>query len=205
MSAPTLIAHSRLRRRVVAFVAIYTAAYLLASYMDHVSTSLGLQRAGVQERNVLATDSAGYSHWRAWLLTAGGAVMMGGCIWFAVRNAKAVDRQWLHHPVRAFGRLSYVNPWSVVAIRVAPLQMLSVALAFVPLRLLAAANNLSVYWYGAGPMGELIKLLTPKTSPAAAFLIVSCLFFYPLVLALSPVAARLINSWRETDAPGGAN
>ena len=186
----------RARRRVFVFAAFYLVAYFIASYMDLATTSLGLQRPGVTEKNVLATNAEGYVAAKAWLLTIGGAIVMSACILFSARNAVSVESIWLRHPMRSFGTF-YLNPWSPRGIGISPLHMLSFVIAFVLLRVLAAANNLLVYWYGFGPMGELIKWVATKTSPLAGFCIVGFSFFLLTVVAVTPLAARLIASWRS--------
>ena len=178
-----------------AFVALYMLAYLTASYMDLATTSLGLQRPGASEKNVFATNAKGYSPTRAWLLTAGGAIIMFACIMFAARHSTSVEERWLRHPVRSFGQF-YLNPWSQAGIRVSPLHVLSLIIAFVVLRVAAAANNLLVYWYGFGPMGELIKWTAARTSPLAGFCIVAFLCFILAIIAVAPLAALIMKWWR---------
>ncbi|MFN2509782.1 MAG: hypothetical protein ABR589_13580, partial [Chthoniobacterales bacterium] len=154
------------------------------------------QRPGVFEKNIFATNAAGYSAARAWLLTAAGAVVLGACILFAVRNSARVEETWLRHPVRSFGKF-YLNPWSTSGLGVSPLHMLSFAIAFLLLRMIAAANNLSVYMSGFGPVGELIKAAAAATSPGVGFCIVAFSLFLVALIIVSPLAARLITSWRS--------
>ncbi|MHB0971256.1 MAG: hypothetical protein ACYC7A_18450 [Thermoanaerobaculia bacterium] len=187
------------RKSIITFAVIYAIAYLIASYLDLATTSLGLQRAGVSEKNVFAVAASGYSPFRAWLLTAAGAAVMAGCIVFAVRHAGSVDAKWLQHPIRSLS-VFYLNPWSRKAIVVSPLHTLSLVIAFVLLRLAAAANNLLVYLYGIAPMGGLMKALGARTSPAFGFAIVAFSFFLISCIAVLPLAARLMTSWR-TPAP----
>ena len=184
-----------LRKRVLAFTAVYMAAYLIGSYLDLATTSLGLRRPGVYEKNVFATTAGVYVSGKAWALTAVGAVVMTACIWFAARNAGKVSDNWLRHPVRSFGKL-YINPWAKNAIDVSPLHTLSLAIGFVFLRVLAAANNLLVYFYGFGPMGELIKAVAARTSPVAGFCIVASLVFVLIMVAASPLAAKVVRAWQ---------
>lgn len=186
---------NRARKRVCAFVALYMLAYLTASSMDLATTAAGLQRPGVSEKNVFATNAEGYSPRRAWLLTAGGAIIMLACILFAARHSASAEDTWLRHPIRSFGKF-YLNPWSKSAIGVSPLHTLSLVIAFVLLRVIAAANNLSIYWGGFGPMGEAIKAVAAKTSPPAGFCIVVFSCFLLAMLAAAPMAARIIASWR---------
>jgi hypothetical protein len=186
---------NRARKRVLAFAALYMLVYLTASYMDLATTSLGLQQPGASEKNVFATNAEGYSPRRAWLLTAGGAVIMAACILFAARHSAAVEDTWLRHPVRSFGKF-YLNPWSKSGIAVSPLHMLSLAVAFVLLRVVAAANNLSISWGGFGPMGELIKAVAARTSPLAGFCVVVFSSFLLAMVAAAPLAAKVIASWR---------
>lgn len=187
-----------LRIRVLVFVGLYLIAYLAASYSDLASTALGLQREGVSEKNVFATDEAGtYLPGTAWLLTLGGAGVMLACIVFAAWHARRVDEQWLRHPVRSFGKL-YLNPFSAKGLGVAPLHTLSLALGFVLVRFIASANNLMVYWLGFGPMGALIKWVSSWTSPLASFCLVAFSFFIASIIAMSPLAAKVLRWWRET-------
>jgi len=78
-----------------------------------------------------------------------------------------------------------------------PLHMLSFVIAFVPLRLLAAANNLLIHYYGTAPLGRLVGLVSRQTSPAAGFWLVMGTVFYLLGFASGPAAARLI-IWLRT-------
>jgi hypothetical protein len=189
------------RKSVITFATVYAVAYLLASYLDLATTSLGLQRPGVYEKNVFAVTAAGYSPFRAWLLTAAGAVVMAGCIVFAVRRATSVDAKWLQHPIRSVG-VFYINPWSKKALAVSPLHTLALVIAFVLLRILAAANNVLVYLYGFAPMGGLMKALAARTSPLFGFSIVGFSFFLVCFLAVLPLSARLITSWRSSAEQG---
>ena len=182
-------------QRLVTFIALYFAAYLAASYVDLGSTSLGLQRPGVTEKNLFATDAAGtYLPAQGWLLTLGGAVVLLLCILLAFRNARRVDERWLRHPLQSFGKL-YANPFSSTGLSVAPLHALSFALAFVVLRLLAGANNLLVYYYGWGPIGQTIKWLSNATSPLIGFCVVVFSLFAVTLVAMAPLAARVIRGW----------
>jgi membrane protein implicated in regulation of membrane protease activity len=86
-----------------------------------------------------------------------------------------------------------------------PLHMLSFVIAFVPLRLVAAANNLLIYYYGTAPLGRLIGLLSHRTSLVVAFWLVMGTLFYVLTFACSPLAARVMR-WLRTreDTPNQA-
>src|SRR3954452_1833422 len=88
--------------------------------------------------------------------------------------------------------------WSQKIMDRSPLHMLSFVIAFIPLRLLAAANNLLIYYYGTAPLGRLIGLLSHRTSLVAAFWLVMGTLFYVLTFACAPLAARLI-IWLRTD------
>lgn len=185
------------RTRLFLFLLAYLAIYLVASFMDLWTTSLGLQRPGVSEKNVFAVDAGGdYQASAAWLLTLGGAIVMAACALFAARYAEHVDRKWLLHPVASFGQV-YLNPWSRAALAVSPLHVLSFILGFVLLRVAAAANNLSVYLWGWGPMGAAMKSLSAWTSPLAGFCIVAFACFFAAVFLAAPVAARIIRFWQE--------
>ena len=80
---------------------------------------------------------------------------------------------------------------------VTPLQFLSLAIAFPLLRTIAAANNLLVYWTGWGPLGALMKGLAALTSPIAGFAAVAIAALVLVMVLVSPLAARLMYSWRS--------
>lgn len=191
-------------KSVIRFAIIYAIAYFFASYLDLATTSLGLQRPGVYEKNVFAVTAAGYSPFRAWFLTAVGAIVMAGCIVFAVRRARSVDPKWLDHPIRSIG-VFYLNPWSKKAMVISPLHTLALVIAFVLLRILAAANNVLVYLYGFAPMGGLMKALAARTSPLFGFSMVGFSFFLICFVAVLPVSARIMRSWRSSAELDGFN
>ena len=184
--------------RPLKFFVAYVACYVAASYADLATTSLGLRREGVSEKNVFVVTGEGYSDSRAWLITVLGGLVLIGCVWFAARNANRVDERWLRQPIRSLC-VVYFSPWSKKGIAVAPLHALGLAMAFVILRVVAAANNLLVYAFGISPMGTPMKLIGAEMSPLAGFVIVgfSCLVF--LAVALLPVAVRIMRSWRTSE------
>ena len=184
------------KRRLGLILAVYVLAYLTASWLDLASTSLGLQRPGVTEKNVFATTGTGaYDPRKAWLLTlAGGAVMLA-CVWFAAARATHVGKAWLQHPIRSFGEF-HLNPFSPKALEVTPLHFLSLALAFPSLRVIAAANNLLVYLYGWGPLGAVMQWIAARTNPLVGFAAVGFSSFVLLMVVISPLAALLISSWQ---------
>jgi hypothetical protein len=177
-------------------LAVYRLAYIAASWLDLASTSLGLQRSGVTEKNVFATTGTGvYDPRQAWLLTLAGGGVMLACVWFAMSRAVHVGKRWLLHPVRSFGQF-HLNPFSRTALDVTPLHFLSLALAFPALRAIAAANNLLVYFYGWGPLGAAMQWTAERTTPLAGFAAVALSSFVVLMFVVSPVAARIIGSWQ---------
>ena len=91
-----------------------------------------------------------------------------------------------------------LNPWSKGAIGVSPLHLLSMALAFVAMRLLAAGNNLLIHFYGFAPIGAPIKRLAQQISAFAAFGIVIVPLFCVLAIVTS-IAARVLSSWQEAN------
>jgi hypothetical protein len=135
-----------------AYAVYYLLAYFCASYLDLATTALAVRRPDVHERNVFAVDAQGYAPTRAWLITAAGAIVMEAFLLFGIRHAVKVDEIWLRRPIRSFAKF-YVSPWSKNVIDRSPLHMLSFAMAFVVLRVLAAANNFLLYEYGFGPLG----------------------------------------------------
>jgi hypothetical protein len=105
--------------------------------------------------------------------------------------ASQVSELWLSHPIRSFAKL-YINPWSRAVRDRAPLHMLSFVLAFVPLRVLAAANNILIAETGSAPLGRLVGVASRATSPTIGFWLVLGPLFYALAIGVFPVAARII-------------
>ncbi len=183
------------RNRLSVAIFLYLLAYLVASFLDVKTTALALQLPAAREGNVFVTSGAAYLTLRAWIITASAGIMLAGCVVFAVRNATRVDGVWLQRPMRSFAAL-YLNPWSPAAIGKSPLHLLSFAIAFVVLRLMAALNNVVIRLYGFAPIGEPIDWVARRTSPVVGFAVVIVPLFYLLAIALSPLAARMIGSWR---------
>ena len=185
------------KRRVDLILAVYLLVYVAASWLDLASTSLGLQRPGVTEKNFFATTGTGaFDPRQAWLLTLAGGGVMLACVWFAMSRAAHVGKRWLRHPVRSFGKF-HLNPFSSKALDVTPLHFLSLALAFPTLRAIAAANNLLVYYYGWGPLGAAMQWTAERTSLLAGFAAVALSSFVVLMLVISPLAALIIGSWQS--------
>ncbi|MGZ5564903.1 MAG: hypothetical protein ACXWFY_06915 [Chthoniobacterales bacterium] len=149
----------------------------------------------MHERNVFAVNAHGYDAARAWIITVIGAVVMEMFVLFSLRHADSVARTWLQHPIRSFAKF-YLNPWSKNAIDRSPLHMLSFAIAFVLLRVLAAGNNLLLYKYGFGPLGALVGAVAARTSALVGFCLVLIVVFYLLAMAVSPLAARVMGKWQ---------
>ena len=77
------------------------------------------------------------------------------------------------------------------------LHLLSLALAFAGVRLLAAANNLLLVAGEPGPLGVRVRWIGARTSPAIGLAVVMGGVYVALALAVSPLAARLITLMRE--------
>jgi hypothetical protein len=178
-------------RRIVSLSAAYLLAYFIASYLDLYTTTLALRRPGTSEGNVYSTSGHDYMPTKAWAITAAGALFIEAFLLFGAVYADRVSEHWLRHPICSFAKM-YVRFWSPKVMDRSPLHMLSFVVAFVPLRLLAAGNNLSIYYFGTGPLGRLIGLLSHRTSLVVAFWLVMGSLFYLLTFACSPLAARLI-------------
>jgi hypothetical protein len=190
--------------RIAVVVIAYLAFYSLASFLDLSTTVLALKGSGTHEGNVFSTNSQGYLLARALSITTVAAIVMAGCVIFAVRNAARVDDVWIKHPVRSFG-LFYLNPWARAAISRSPIHMLSLAIAFAVLRILAAGNNLMIHFFGIAPIGAPIDWISKRSSPIIGFTVVIVVLFYALSVALSPVAAKLISSWAKQQGLDLAN
>ena len=178
-------------KRIATFALIYLLAYFVSSYLDLRTTALALQRPGTSEGNVYSTSGPDFSATKAWMITAAGALFIEAFLLFGALNARGVSDHWLRHPIRSFGKI-YVVFWSPKVMDRSPLHMLSFVIAFVPLRLLAAANNVLIFHYGTAPLGRLIGFLSHRISSVGAFWLVMGTLFYLLAFGCSPLAARLI-------------
>jgi len=192
-------------RRAAVLTLVYGALFVFAAWLDLATTALALTRSGANEGNVYAVSGSGYDATRAWLISGAGGLVILGFLAFALVNQARVADVWLDKPVRSFGKL-YINPFARGVMDRSPLHMLSFVVAFVPLRLLAALNNLLIYAFGMAPIGWLVGRASRMTTPTIGFWLVLGTLFYALAFAAAPVAARLIRWMRrpEADAPTGA-
>jgi hypothetical protein len=184
--------------RIITWVGLYLAAYLTASGLDLWTTQLGLQQPGVSEGNVFfATGTNKYSAATASAITVIVGLLMLACVGFAAANAGRVGPLWLQHPVRSFAQ-PYLCPWPNAGIDRSPLHMLSAAIAIVPLRLLAALNNVLLSEGYAGPIGAAVRSVAARTTLVAGLAVVIGTAYIALTLALSPLSAWLIFRVRPT-------
>jgi len=190
-------------RRILLVGFLYLLAYFAAACADLWTTVIALTRAGTNEGNAFVTSQQGYMSGRAWAINLAGALIMTACAMFSAKYAHRVEAQWIHNPVASFRKI-YLSPWSHRAIGVSPLHLLSMAMAFLALRLLAAANNLVIYFYGFAPLGAPIERLAQHVSVFVAFGVVIVPVFYLIALVVSPFAARLISSWQNAAGSGSA-
>jgi hypothetical protein len=183
-------------RRAAILTLVYCALFILAAWLDLATTALALTRHGFSEGNVYATSGNDYDAARAWLISGAGGLMILGFLIFGLMNQAKVAETWLRQPIRSFGKF-YINPFASGVIDRSPLHMLSFVIAFVPLRLLAALNNLLIFGFGVAPIGWLVGRASRLTTPTIGFWLVLGTLFYGLAFAASPVAARLIRWTRE--------
>jgi hypothetical protein len=188
--------HRGMTHRLAFAAGLYLLGYSLVACADLWTTTFAIARAGAHEGNIFATNGPVYMPTRAWIINIGGAVIMTACVVFSANYAESMDPQWLLRPMASFGKM-YLNPWSPAAIRVSPLHMLSLALGFVALRLLAAGNNTLIYFYGIAPIGAPIKIIAQHTSSVLAFAIVLVPLFYLLAIGVSPISAKLLSLWQS--------
>jgi hypothetical protein len=184
-------------QRLALWVALYLVAYSIASYLDLATTVLAVQVPGVQEGNVMSVDAQGFAATQAWLTTAGGAVIMVGCVVFSFLYSAGISETWLQHPMRSFAKF-YVNPWSAEMRDRSPIHMLSFALAFLLIRVLAAANNLLLSEGRFAPLGAFVGTLGRWTSPLVGFVLAILIVFYLLAIVISPLAAAILDRLRRT-------
>jgi hypothetical protein len=190
-------------RRVLLAGFLYLLTYSVAAYADLWTTAIALSRAGANEGNAFVTSQQRYMSGRAWAINLAGALIMTACAMFAAKHAQRVEILWLRNPIASFRKI-YLSPWSDRAIGVSPLHLLSMALAFLALRLLAAANNLLIYFCGLAPIGAPIERLAQHVSVFVAFGIVIIPLFYLVALVVSPLAARIILSWQRAEGSSSA-
>ena len=183
-------------RRIAIISILYLIGYLAASYLDLHTTALALQQPGTSEGNVYATNEDSYSSVRGWVITGLGALFIEGFLIYSLLTSRQVSQHCLHHPMRSFGKL-YMLPWSKRVRDRSSLHMLSFVIAFVPLRLLAAGNNLLIHHYGTAPLGRLVGIASNHTSPTIGFWLVLGPLFYLLAIAFSPLAALVIKRFQE--------
>lgn len=185
--------------RVIVLLIVYAAAYFLAGWLDIHTTVLALTRPEATEGNVLATTPNGYESVRAWLITGLGFAVIAAClIWSAVKSPK-VAHIWLTHPVRSFAKI-YINPLGRSVRDRAPLHMMCFVVAFVPLRALAAANNLLIWKFGTGPLGYLIGVLSHQMGLILSFWLVMGPCFYAVAIACAPLSAGIMR-WVQIRMP----
>lgn len=180
-----------LRRKIALFAVLYAAAYLACAGLDLGTTTLALTHADVSEGNVYAKDAAGYAASRAWTINLVALVLIEAGLIASGLAAANVAEVWLRRPVASFAKV-YVNPFARRLADRGPLHVVSFALAFLVLRLLAAGNNLMIYKTGYGPIGALIGGLSHHSTPLIAFWLVLAPAFYLLAFAISPLAVRVI-------------
>jgi hypothetical protein len=176
-------------------ILVYPLAYLLASWLDLTTTVMALQRPEATEGNVYTTTAAGYVPATAWLITFAGGVAFEACLIWSILAAGTVTNRWLDHPLRSFAKF-YVNPWSRGVRDRAPLHVMSFAIGFVLLRLVAALNNVLIASTGTAPLGRLVGMASRATTPTVGFWLVIAPLFYILAIAISPAASRIIASLR---------
>jgi hypothetical protein len=188
----TSSAHPRIcYSRAAWLVGVYAAAYLVASWLDLITTALALQRPEANEGNVYATGAAGYVASKAWLITIVGGLAIVACLAWSIFASRTMAETWLMHPIRSWAKF-YVNPWGRGVRDRSPLHMMSFVIAFVPLRLVAALNNTLIASTGTGPLGKLVGLLSRATTPTIGFWLVLGPLFYLVAIGVSPSAARAI-------------
>ena len=195
----TLNANGALHRRTALLAIAYALAFVFAAWLDLSTTALALTRAGASEGNVYATTADGYAAARAWLITGLGGVVVEGYLLFGALNAGKAAEVWLQRPIRSFAKF-YINPFARGVIDRSPIHALSFVIAFVPLRMLAALNNIAIYATGDAPLGRLVGYAGRLTTPTIGFWLVMGTLFYLLAFGVSPIAASLIRWLRR---PGG--
>ena len=182
--------------RATLLIGLYAVAYLVASWLDLTTTTLALRQPTATEGNVYATTGEGYAASQAWLITIAGGLAIGACLAWSIFASRAVAERWLAHPIHSWARF-YVNPWAAASRDPSPLHMMSFVIAFIPLRLIAALNNILIAGTGTAPLGKLVGVASRATSPVIGFWLVLGPLFYLAAIAASPVAARVMTWLRS--------
>lgn len=183
------IASARKPLPLTTWTIIYFIAFCGASALDLGTTELAI-RAGGAEGNVFATDGGVYASARSLIMTAVASVVMTGLFVFGIANAKRVSKRWLARPMASFVTL-YINPWSAQFIDRSPLHAVSFAVAFVLLRVVAAANNLFIVEGGVGPIGAAVRAVGRLTSPELGLALVVAPLHIAMAVLLGPICAKL--------------
>ena len=176
----------------------YVMAYLVASSLDLWTTGLALRISGRSEANAYAAPGGHYSPSKVWIITFLGCAVMAALFAFGARHASEVAERWIRRP---FGSLKrpYLNPFSTRHLDRSPLHAIAWAIGFVVFRLLAAVNNLLVVAGGNGPIGGAVRAAGRATSPKTGFALVAGGLYVGLMIAVLPIAAKVIASLTADD------
>lgn len=183
---------------------MFVAAYLCASWLDLATTALALARPGTAEANAFVVRDGVYDAAIAWLVTALGGLVVTAYFAFGVHNLHRMSPHWLAHPLRSFFNV-WSNPlmsipWPASVIDRSPVHAISVAVAFVALRLVAAVNNALIATVGDGPLSFAIRQAGQHTSPIGAVILVVWVCYVVLMLIAAPEIARRMRRGIETPA-----
>jgi hypothetical protein len=181
---------------IIILTAGFVSAYLVASWLDLQTTELALRAPHAAEGNVFAVSKDGYEAERAWWFTGIGGLLVTAYFVFGAANLHRMSDYWLRRPLLSFCSL-WSNPfasfpWLRTVINRSPLHAISIAVAFVLLRLFAALNNWMIATTGDGPLSFAIRTASQSLSPLAAFVAVILSVYAAIVLAVSLPIARMI-------------
>jgi hypothetical protein len=187
--------------RLIMLTACYIAAYAIASCLDLFTTDLALTIGHAHEGNAFVAHGAAYDAARARLLTGIAGALLAAYFAFGAANRDRISDRWLDRPLRSFlswrSNPLFVIPWSRHAMDRSPLHAMSFTLAFVALRMLAAANNIMITAFGHGPLGMAVEAVAGKSSPMVGFLAIIGPIYVCLVLLTANFVAWTVKEQRR--------
>lgn len=178
------------RTIVAALTILFGAAYLGASFLDLWTTQLALADPRAAEGNPFAVVQDSYSAGRAWIYTAVVGPILLAYVCYGLANLHRVSDATLRNPLRSYVQFrSWIGLTVLLSLYFVPrsdraaLHMLSAAVAFVVLRLLAAANNAMIALWGDGFLAASMRPAISAIGSLGAFILVIGGLYVVLIVA----------------------
>lgn len=175
---------------VAALTILYGAAYLGASFLDLWTTQLALRDPRAAEGNPFAVVQDSYSAGQAWIYTAVVGPILLAYVGYGLAKLHRVSDATLRNPLRSYAQFrSWIGLTVLLSLYFVPrsdraaLHTLSAAVAFVVLRLLAAANNAMIAHWGDGFLAASMRPAISTIGSLGAFILVICGLYVALIMA----------------------